>query len=103
MLRRLKFTFSIRGKVCILPYGMRKRLEQLTGNWRGGRQRLTPVKSCQRAEEAKSATVGKTATVKMQSESKENWVPTRFHMGPFMGPSFWHVLKNMLLSIPERS
>lgn len=53
--------------------------------------------------EAKSATVGKTATAKMQSESEENWVPTRFHVGPFVGPSLWPVLKNLLLSIPERS
>jgi hypothetical protein len=27
----------------------------------------------------------------MRSESKENWVPTRFDVGPFMGPAFWPV------------
>ena len=41
--------------------------------------------------------------LEMQSESKEDWVPTRFHVGPFVGPSFWPVLKNMLLSAPEHS
>ena len=35
--------------------------------------------------------------------SREKWVPTRFHVGPFVGPCLWPVLKNLLLSIPEGS
>jgi len=30
-------------------------------------------------------------------------VPNRSHVGRFMGPSFWPVLKNVLLNVPERS
>jgi len=44
VLRHLNFTSWIRGKFCILLWGMRKRLEQLTGNSRSARQELTPVK-----------------------------------------------------------
>jgi hypothetical protein len=40
---------------------------------------------------------------KCKASRKKNWVPTRFHVGPLMGLSFWPVLKNMLLSIPKRS
>ena len=54
-----------------------------------GRLKGGPVANASRSDQ--SATVDKTATAKMQSDSKQNWVPTRFDVGPFMGPAFWPV------------